>query len=52
VLVNPSTTKTSYIKVGTAYKRLKGTQDPNVNNGLSQSTITLGPRQGLILIKK
>jgi hypothetical protein len=51
VLVNPSKTKTSYIKVGSGYKRLKGTQDPAVNNGQVQSTITLGPRQGLILIR-
>ena len=51
VLVNPSKTKTSYIKVGSGYKRLKGTQDPGVNNGQSVSTVTLGPRQGLILIR-
>jgi hypothetical protein len=51
VLVNPSKTKTSYIKVGSGYKRLKGTQDPAVNNGQLQSTVTLGPRQGLIMIR-
>jgi hypothetical protein len=52
VLVNPSKTYTRSIYVGTSYKRLKGTQDPYVNNGAYQSTVTLGPRQGLIMIKR
>jgi hypothetical protein len=52
VLVNPSKTSTRSIYVGNAYKRLKGTQSPTVNNGAWQSTVTLGPRQGLIMIKR
>jgi hypothetical protein len=52
VLVNPSKTYTRSIYIGTAYKRLKGTQDPYVNNGAYQSTVTLGPRQGLLMIKR
>ena len=51
VLVNPSKTATASIYVGTGYRRLSGTQDPGVNNGQAQSTVTLGPRQGLIMIK-
>lgn len=51
VLVNPSKTTTASIYVGSGYKRLKGTQDPYVNNGHLQSTVTLGPRQGLLMIR-
>jgi hypothetical protein len=51
VLVNPSKTTTASINIGSGYKRLKGTQDPTVNNGASQSTVRLGPRQGLLMIK-
>ena len=52
VLVNPSKSTTKSIYIGSGYKRLKGTQDPYVNTGASQSTVTLGPRQGLIMIKQ
>jgi hypothetical protein len=52
VLVNPSKTRTASINVGSGYKRLKGTQSPTVNNGQAQSVVTLGPRQGLIMIRR
>lgn len=52
VLVNPSPTATASINVGAGYKRLSGTQDPAVNNGKAESTVTLGPRQGLLMIKQ
>jgi hypothetical protein len=52
VLVNPSKTTTKSIYVGTAYKRLKGTQNPSVNSGVYQSTVTLAPRSGLLMIKR
>lgn len=52
VLVNPSKTKTASINVGSGYYRLKGTQNPTVNNGQAQSTVTLGPRQGLLMLKR
>ena len=32
--------------------RLSGSQDPTVNNGKAESTVTLGPRQGLIMVKQ
>jgi len=51
VLVNPSKTSSASIYVGTGYKRLKGSQDPAVNNGQVQSTVTLGPRQGLLMVR-
>ena len=52
VLVNPSKTASASINVGAGYKRLSGTQDPGVNNGQAQSTVTLGPRQGLLMIRQ
>lgn len=51
VLVNPSKVYTRSIYVGSGYKRLKGTQDSGVNNGQVQSTVTLGPRHGLLMIR-
>jgi hypothetical protein len=52
VLVNPSKTVTASISIGPGYKRLTGTQDPAVNNGRAESTVTLGPRQGLLMVKQ
>jgi hypothetical protein len=51
VLVNPSTTTTLTIDIGTGYKHIKGTQDPNVNNGLSERSISMPPRSGLLMLK-
>jgi hypothetical protein len=52
VLVNPSKTATASIDVGPGYKRLAGAQDPAVNNGQAQQVISLGPRQGLLMIRQ
>jgi hypothetical protein len=52
VLVNPSKTATASIDVGPGYKRLAGAQDPKVNNGLAQQVVSLGPRQGLLMIRQ
>lgn len=51
VLVNPSKTASASIDVGSGYKRLLGSQDPAVNNGAVQSRVTLGPRQGLLMVR-
>jgi len=50
-LVNPSTSTTLSIDLGTDYKHLNGTIDPVVNNGLAERVVTLPPRSGLIMIK-
>jgi hypothetical protein len=52
VLVNPSKTATATIDVGPGYKRISGPQDPTVNNGQAESTVTLGPRQGLLMTRQ
>ncbi len=50
VLVNPGAASASY-NVGVGYRRLAGTQDPTVNSGAVTTTVTLGPKQGLMLLK-
>jgi lysophospholipase L1-like esterase len=51
VLVNPSKSAGATISVGTGYQRLAGTQDVTTNNGQAVNSVTLGPRQGLLLVK-
>lgn len=50
-LVNPSTSTTLSIDLGTGYKHLNGAIDPVVNNGLAERVVTLPPRSGLIMVK-
>ena len=52
VLVNPSKTQSASIDVGAGYKRMTGRQDPGVNDGRSQQIVTLGPRQGLLMLRQ
>jgi hypothetical protein len=52
VLVNPSKTAAASIDVGPGYKRIAGKQDPAVNHGQAESTVTLGPREGLLMIRQ
>jgi hypothetical protein len=52
VLVNPRENTTATVNIGTGYKRLLGTQDPVTNNGQPISSVTLLPRQGLIVVKQ
>lgn len=51
VLVNPTSSSRS-INVGTSYRRMKGSQDPYVNNGNYVSTVTLPARSGLLLLRR
>ncbi|MED5619600.1 putative glycoside hydrolase [Ideonella sp. BN130291] len=50
VLVNPTASALS-INIGTGYKHISGTQDPVVNNGMAESTVSLPPKSGLIMVK-
>jgi hypothetical protein len=50
-IVNPKDNGPQTITIEPGYQRFLGTQDPVANNGLAVSTITLGDRQGIILIK-
>jgi hypothetical protein len=51
VLVNPSTTATVSVSIGSGYKHIIGTNDPTVNNGMAESTVTLPPKSGLVMVK-
>jgi hypothetical protein len=52
VLVNPSTTTTLSINIGTGYKHITGTYDRVTNNGMPEQTVSLPPRSGLVMIKQ
>jgi len=51
VYVNTSNTETQTVPVPAGWRRFKGTQDANANNGQAITSLTLGPKQGLILVK-
>lgn len=51
VLVNPTATSAT-IDVGAGYKRLSGSLDTVINNGAAERMVTLGPKQGLVLLKQ
>ncbi|MEK9183085.1 MAG: putative glycoside hydrolase [Patescibacteria group bacterium] len=50
VLVNSGNTDQT-IDLGGEYEKLRGTQDPSVNDGLIVSTVTVQPQDGLILLR-
>jgi hypothetical protein len=50
-LVNPSTSATVTVTIEPGYKSFLGTQDPTVNNGQPKTSITLKPKDGIILVK-
>lgn len=50
-IVNPKGNGTAAVTVEDGYRRISGTQDPSVNNGQPATTITLGERDGIILLK-
>lgn len=51
VLVNP-TQSSRTVTVGPGFMRIKGKQAPAVNNGKSVGTVTLGSRDGLVLVRQ
>jgi hypothetical protein len=50
-IVNPKDNGPQTIAIEPGYQRFYGTQDSATNNGQAVTTITLGDRQGIILIK-
>jgi hypothetical protein len=51
VLVNP-TIFARTVKLEPGLRRLAGNQDPAVNNGSAASQVTLGPRDGIVLLRQ
>ena len=50
-IVNPKGNGTRTVQIGPGYKRFSGTQDPSTNNGQVAESVTLGERDGLILVR-
>lgn len=51
VLCN-ATAQTVTVSLGTTYRRIRGKQVPSVNNGRLVRSVTIGPRDGAILLKR
>ncbi|MGA7538165.1 MAG: putative glycoside hydrolase [Steroidobacteraceae bacterium] len=51
-LVNPKGNGAQTVTLGGSFVKLKGTQDPAVNNGQTVTEVTLGDRDGIILLRQ
>jgi hypothetical protein len=51
VLVNPKGNGTRTVSVGSGWRRIDGSQDPQHNNGQSASSVTLKEQDGIILLR-
>ena len=49
-IVNPKDNGAQTVSIPSGYKRIRGTQDPQTNNGEVASSVTLADRDGIILI--
>ncbi|HET9106401.1 MAG TPA: putative glycoside hydrolase [Steroidobacteraceae bacterium] len=50
-LVNPKGNGTQTVQLGGTFVKIKGTQDPTVNNGQKVTSVTLNDRDGIILLR-
>ena len=50
VLVNPGSSPTE-VDLGGTYRKIQGTQDPAINDGSLVTKVTIGPKDGLILLR-
>lgn len=51
-LVNPKGNGPQTVTLGQSFVKIKGTQDPSVNNGQTVTQVTLQDRDGIILLRK
>jgi hypothetical protein len=51
VALNNSTSSTQSVSLGGTFKKLKGTQNPTLNNGASVTSVTVPAKDGLILLR-
>jgi Hypothetical glycosyl hydrolase family 15 len=51
-LVNPKGNGRQTVQLGGTFVKLKGTQDPTVNNGQTVTSVTLQDRDGIILLRQ
>ncbi|HET9646247.1 MAG TPA: putative glycoside hydrolase [Burkholderiaceae bacterium] len=52
VLVNPSKTSSGTIDIGPGYRRYVSEDQPEIYNGASERYVTLGPREGRMMIRE
>lgn len=52
VLVNPSKTSSGTIDIGPGYRRYVSEDEPEIYNGASERYVTLGPREGRMMIRE
>ena len=51
-LVNPKGNGTQTVQLGGTFVKIKGSQDPSVNNGQTVTSVTLQDRDGIILLRQ
>lgn len=51
-LVNPKGNGMQTVQLGGTFVKIKGTQDPSVNNGQTVTSVTLQDRDGIILLRQ
>jgi hypothetical protein len=51
VLVNPKGNGARTVSLEQAFRKLKGSQDPSVNDGSKVSKVTLRDRDGIVLLR-
>lgn len=51
-LVNPKGNGPQTVQLGGTFVKIKGTQDPSVNNGQTVTSVTLQDRDGIILLRQ
>jgi hypothetical protein len=52
IAINNSTSKRRTIALGGSFKKLKGTQDPSLNDGSSVKSVTIPAKDGIILLRR
>lgn len=51
IAIANATPETRTIALGSAFRRITGTQDPHTNNGQTVTSVTLAPYDGLLLVR-
>ena len=52
VALNNSSSDAKTINLGGTFRKLKGTQDPTLNDGSTVTSVTIPPRDGLVLVRQ
>jgi hypothetical protein len=51
IVLNNSSTATQTVSLGGTFKKLRGSQNPTLNNGASVTSVTIPPHDGIILLR-